>query len=217
MPDRYPGYDVLSKRHTPSWNEQTRRVIDARLAVPREPRFFTEEEWTTLNAICERIVPQPRDREPIPVAALVDRKMHGNDGDGYRDARMPSMQEAWRRGLRAIDEEAHRASGAAFHRLDAAERDALLGRMQKGELTHAEAWGGMPCALFFNNRMLHDIVHAYYSHPTAWNEIGWGGPDSPRGYVRMGFNRRDPWEAAEAHDKSDAETARQENERVGRR
>ena len=34
--------------------------------------------------------------------------------------------------------------------------------------------------------------------PTAWSEIGWGGPASPRGYVRLDFNERDPWEAAEA-------------------
>ncbi len=40
-----------------------------------------------------------------------------------------------------------------------------------------------------------DICGAYYSHPFAWNEIGFGGPASPRGYVRMDFNRRDPWEA----------------------
>jgi hypothetical protein len=40
MTDRYPGYDVLSKRWTQSWNEQTREVIDRRLAAPREPRFF---------------------------------------------------------------------------------------------------------------------------------------------------------------------------------
>ena len=46
--------------------------------------------------------------------------------------------------------------------------------------------------------MAHDIVRAYYAHPTAWSEIGWGGPASPRGYVRMDFDERDPWEAAEA-------------------
>ena len=39
---RYPGYDVLAKRNTPSWNEQTRQVIDRRLATPREPRFLNE-------------------------------------------------------------------------------------------------------------------------------------------------------------------------------
>ena len=28
--------------------------------------------------------------------------------------------------------------------------------------------------------------------------MGFGGPASPRGYVRMELDRRDPWEAAEA-------------------
>ena len=41
--------------------------------------------------------------------------------------------------------------------------------------------------------------------PTAWNEIGFGGPASPRGYVRMDFDRRDPWEAAEAKPGAEAE------------
>jgi len=41
---RYPGYDVLDKRHTPSWDAVTRQVIDHRLTVPREPRFFTPSE-----------------------------------------------------------------------------------------------------------------------------------------------------------------------------
>ena len=44
--------------------------------------------------------------------------------------------------------------------------------------------------------MIHDIVTAYYAHPTAWNEIGWAGPASPRGYVRLDANKHDPWEAA---------------------
>ncbi len=61
----------------------------------------------------------------------------------------------------------------------------------------------------------HDIVHAYYAHPTAWSEIGWGGPASPRGYVRMDFDERDPWEAAEAATDGDAKTARRKNRRVG--
>ncbi len=33
----------------------------------------------------------------------------------------------------------------------------------------------MPSKLFFHQRILADVVKAYYAHPTAWNEIGWGG------------------------------------------
>lgn len=197
MPDRFPDYDVLRKRHTPSWNEATRRVIDQRLALPREPHFFTEHEWMTLSAVCDRIVPQPKNRPPIPVPAMIDHKMTNDTTDGYRHYRLPKMQEAWRRGLDALDQEAQSHHGARFCALSPAERDALLTKMQHGELSGA-AWGDMPCKVFFSDRMVHDIVAAYYAHPTSWNEIGFGGPASPRGYVRMGFDRRDSWEAVEA-------------------
>jgi hypothetical protein len=62
--------------------------------------------------------------------------------------------------------------------------------------------------------MAHDIVVAYYAHPTAWNEIGFGGPASPRGYVRMGFDKRDPWEAAEEKSGREDDTRRR-NRHVG--
>ncbi len=68
-------------------------------------------------------------------------------------------------------------------------------------------------AEFFRARLLHDVVGAYYAHPSAWNEIGFGGPASPRGYVRMHYDRRDPWEAAEARPGREAE-ARRENASV---
>jgi hypothetical protein len=213
MPDRYPRYDVLAKRSGPSWNEVTRRVIDQRLSLPREPNFFTEDEWLTLNAVCDRIVPQPKDRAPIPVAALVDHKMAIDKTDGYRHYQLPRMQDAWKRGLHALDQEARTRYGGRFHMISVAEQDELLKKMQQGELNDP-VWDGMPCKVFFSERMVHDVVAAYYAHPTAWNEIGFGGPASPRGYVRMGFDKRDPWEAAEARPGKEDE-ARRRNRHVG--
>jgi hypothetical protein len=214
MPDRYPGYDVLNKRHTPSWNDKTRAVVDDRLAIdPDRHRFFSDAEWPTLRALCDRIIPQPADRtRPAPLAAMIDEKLFGNHADGYRDARLPHMREAWRRGLAAIDAEAFRL-GRRFHELTGEEQDAVLKRVQNGD-AHDDTWGDMPPALFFTERVLHDVVNSYYSHPSAWSEIGFGGPASPRGYVRMNFDRRDPWEAAEAKPGREEE-ARRENARVG--
>ena len=167
----------------------------------------------TLEAICDRIVPQPPTRPPVPLAAMVDAKLFEDRGDGYRDHRLPPLREAWQRGLRAIDAEARRRHNVGFHTLDAAEQDALLRAAQQGKIDDA-AWDGMDRAIFFAKRLLPDIVTAYYAHPTAWNEIGFGGPASPRGYVRMDFDRRDPWEAAEAKPGHEVEAAR-ENARVG--
>ena len=212
MSERFPGYDVLAKRHTPSWNDKSREVVDERLAMPREPRFLAPDRWQTLTAICDRIMPQPATRPPVPLAAMVDAKLLADQRDGHRDHRLPPLREAWRRGLAGIEAEARRRHNIGFHQLDPAEQDALLRAAQEGQI--AGAWDGMPPAIFFAKRLLPDIVTAYYAHPTAWNEIGFGGPASPRGYVRMDFDRRDPWEAAEAKPGEEA-AARRANARIG--
>ncbi|HVZ10285.1 gluconate 2-dehydrogenase subunit 3 family protein [Rhodopila sp.] len=212
MSERYPGYDVLAKRTGPSWNAQTRRVVDQRLAVPREPRFLSASEFETLDAIASRVTPQPAGRPPIPVAALIDDRLLRGRQDGFRGAAMPREAEAWPRGLRAIDAEARAQYGLAFHTLSGERQDAILRRVAAGD-AHHQAWRGMPPATFFTQRLLSDIVQAYWSHPTAWSEIGWGGPASPRGYVRMGYDRRDPWEAAEARADNGVQ-ARRDNRRV---
>ena len=208
---RYPGYDVLLKRDTPSWDDVTREVIDARLATRNTPRFCNDVQWRTLCALCAVLVPHayrrdanggeagtPQWSEPlVPVAALVDGKLFADEREGYRDARLPPLRDAWRIGLAALDTESRQACGAGFADIDDTRRRALVTRMQQGHLTDA-AWQGMPSNVFFELRALHDVSNAYYSHPHSWNEIGFGGPANPRGYVRMQANRRDPWEAAEA-------------------
>jgi hypothetical protein len=198
MRTRYPGYNVLDKYDSVSWNDATRRAIDRRLHQVPSRRFFTEDEWQTLSVICDRIVPQePGPLGPVPIPAFIDAKMHDNDTDGAQETDMPPMQECWRRGLRALDDEARLRFGARFRELNAGRQETVLALVQKGDVLSQE-WNGMPADKFFKRRLLHDIVTYYYGHPAGWNEIGFGGPASPRGYVRLGFNRRDPWEAEEA-------------------
>lgn len=212
MTDRFPGYDVLAKRDTLSWNEPTRRAVEKRLAVHPGPRFFTPEEWTTLSALCARILPQPADRPPVPIPAYIDEKLFENKIDGYRFAPLLPQDEAWRAALAALEAEALLRYGKPFGAQEPEQQDALLLAMQKGELT-GELWRGMPSDLFFSKRVLHDVTNAYYAHPAAWNEMGWGGPASPRGYVRLDADMRDPWEAAEAYPGEEAKAER-ENRRV---
>ena len=158
MPDRYPGYDVMAKRHTPSWNEATRRAIDHRLSLPRTPHFFTEDEWLTLGAICDRIVPQPKDRPPIPVPAMIDHKLteqHAGRLSQLQAAAVAGSLAA--RPARARTSKPQARHGGRFHAISIAEQNALLKQMQDGELD-SQAWGDMPCKLFFKERMVHDIV-----------------------------------------------------------
>jgi hypothetical protein len=218
MPDlsdigrRFPGYDVLSKRQGVSWNDKTREVIAERLALGSQPKFFTADEFVTVVSLASRIVPQREARPRIPVAILIDEKLHLAKSDGYRQPGTPRDGEAWRLGLKALDAEAEAAYGARFHALSGADQDTLLERMQKGELSNS-AWGDMAPKTFFKMRLARDLVMAYYAHPIAWSEVGWGGPASPRGYVRMDYDERDPWEAAETKN-GDVKAARWKNRLV---
>ncbi|MFZ1198854.1 MAG: gluconate 2-dehydrogenase subunit 3 family protein [Desulfobacterales bacterium] len=197
---RFPRYDVLSKRHTPSWNEQTRRVVEKRRRDIPARRFFDPHEWATLEAIGARIIPQPdRSDSPVPIAPFIDAKLFEDRTDGTRYAGMPPLQEAWRQGLQGIDEESRRRFGDSFCDLPPERQDDILRAVQQGEV-ESDGWRQLPAAQFFKSRLLHDIVSVYYAHPAAWSEIGFGGPASPRGYVRLRPDRHDPWEAAEEYD-----------------
>ena len=196
MPDRFPQYDVLAKRYGPSWNATTRSVIEARLALSADPSVLGPERTETLCAVVGRIVPQPAGRAPVNAAALVIDKIARDAGDGHRPEHLPRTREAWMVGLDAIEAEAQARHDYSFAALDGDQADTLLRSVENGSASHP-AWGYVPSAAFWRWRLLPDIVGAYYAHPSAWSAMGFGGPAAPRGYVRMGANRRDGWEAVE--------------------
>ena len=148
MKTPYPGYDVLDKWDTPSFNAVTREVLTRRMHAAPGPRFFTTDEFALLEAICARLIPQPERAEPVAIAPWIDADI----------------------------------------------QDATLAAIQNGEADLA-GFGGVPAADFFKSVLLKAAVGVYYSHPAAWSEMGYGGPASPRGYVRLGVGERDPWEA----------------------
>jgi hypothetical protein len=196
MKPRYPGYDVLDKWSTVSFDDRTRSVLEQRLRPEGRARFLSRDERSLLEAICDRVVPQPERAAPVPIAALVDEQLARDRREGFRKDDMPVQREAWRRGLAGIDHEARRRHGAAFVGLAPPARDDTLRAVQCGDVD-AAAWQ-VPAARFFVDVLLKTVAGLYYAHPTAWSEIGFGGPASPRGYVRLGFDERDPWEAKEA-------------------
>ena len=190
----YPDYDVLAKWRSPSFDDKTRAVLRRRLQPAPAPRFFRGEEFRLLQAIVDRLLPQGDRREPIPVAAWIDARLAEGSDDGYRNEHMPPQAQAWRRGIAGIEAEARRRFGRPFADLGPDAQDEILRRVQAGEVDPA-AWGGMDAARFFREGLLRVAAGLYYAHPAAWSEIGFGGPASPRGYVRLGADERDPWEA----------------------
>jgi len=160
MSERYSGYDVLARRDTVSWDAATRKVIGARLAVENRPAFLGPGAWLTLTALCDRILQQPTSgeagRSPAPLAAYVDRRLRDDRRDGYRNAKLPPLREAWTTGLAALEAEARAAYARPFATLHGDGRDALIRRMAQGQLKNP-AWADMPCEVFVSERVLPDI------------------------------------------------------------
>jgi hypothetical protein len=86
-----------------------------------------------------------------------------------------------------------------FRSLPEVQQDAVLRIIHAGEVAGG-VWARLPARCFFTAVLLKEVVGEYYAHPAAWSEVGFGGPASPRGYVRLGVNQRDPWEAREPGD-----------------
>ena len=77
----------------------------------------------------------------------------------------------------------------------------------QGQL-HGEIWDELPAARAWSV-VMRAILSAFYSHPWAWNEIGFGGPAYPRGYARLGAGQRETWEGAPAFERDPVTDTRQ--------
>ncbi|HKB93094.1 MAG TPA: gluconate 2-dehydrogenase subunit 3 family protein [Gaiellaceae bacterium] len=200
MHGRYPDYDVLEQRE--HWDDVTRHVVLDRVNAVPAIRFFDAAELETLTAFADVVLAQ--DSEPrIPVMAYVDEKLFEHALDGYRYFDMPDDPETWRVVARGIDEEARRRGADRFALLGMQDKLEVCHRFSKGGL-HGGAWDTLNVSRAWSVVMRH-LTQAFYAHPWAWNEIGFGGPAYPRGYSRFGSPHlqsaeRETWEGREAYE-----------------
>jgi gluconate 2-dehydrogenase subunit 3-like protein len=198
MHGRYPDYDVLEQAS--HWDEETRRVVLDRVDNVPKIRFFTATEADTLKRFCDLVTAQ--DAEPrIPVLSYIDGKLHDGQLDGYQYFDMPDDRDAWRLVARGLDEQARHWGYESFAAADLASAVKICERFAAGDL-HGGAWDELNVSRAWSV-VMRMILSAFYAHPWAWNEIGFGGPAYPRGYTRFGSPHldkaeRESWEGEEA-------------------
>ncbi len=192
MRGRYPDHDVLDEAD--HWDEATRRVVLARLCSPPPLRVFDADEGATLEAFCDTVMAQDCDPR-VPVLGMIDEKLHEGRLEGYRYAEMPADADAWKLVARGLDEAALEHGCASFAAAPDDARRQVCQSFSAGEL-RGGVWDELPVGRAWTV-VMRDVVAAFYSHPWAWNEIGFGGPAYPRGHARLGVGLRDGWEADE--------------------
>ena len=195
---RYPDFDVLDTAG--HWDAATRRVVLDRVERVPELRFFDEEEQSTLVPLCDRLTAQ--DREPrIPVLNYIDEKLASGVA-----RRLPLLRPARRRRDLAHGRPRPRRRGGrtwrgTFGRLGVEEQRELCHRFSRAQLT-GPVWGTLNVGRAYGV-VIRYVCEAFYSHPWAWNEIGFPGPAYPRGYTRFGSphlrgGETEAWEAEES-------------------
>lgn len=197
MAERFADYDVLAGRDTLSWNAKTREVIDERLALQVSDGVLTATRLATLRLVVHRLCPDPVGRPATTTLAMLVQRIAEDVGEGYRHHRLPPFRECWERGLDALEGEARARYGVSFAALTGENADIVLRSVSQGDV-RAREWAELPPKLFWHWRLLPDCVAAHWAQPSLWSAMGFGGPAAPRGYVRTGVDRRDPWEAIEA-------------------
>jgi hypothetical protein len=197
QPGYYPGFRTLDQKKY--WDAATRNTILARVENIPPIRFFSPEEVGLMTAVCDRILPQDDrdDLHKIPIVNSIDDRLYENRLDGYRFEGMPSDQEAHRLGLQGIAEIAIHMYRQPFVDLGALDRETILKTLHDGRPPAGGAiWQRMSVDRYWL-LLVQDVVGAYYAHPYAWDEIGFGGPAYPRGYMRLENGEPEPWEVDE--------------------
>ena len=171
----------------------TADVVLARTGPPPVLKFFTAAEEASATALVDQITGQ-HDEHLVPVVQMIDSRLAAGETDGWRYADMPEDGQAWRDTLSYLDADAYRRCGATFAGASAVDQMALLQAVQ--DLGSAQ-WHGLPAAHVWSLWTRYACT-AFYSHPSAWNEIGFPGPAYPRGYKNAGVGKREPFEVPDA-------------------
>ena len=189
---RFPGYDVLDE--VDRWDDVTAGAVLARLAPVTDLSFFTKEEDAIATPLCDLLLAQDGDPK-IPVVGLIDTRLAMGEGDGWHYDDMPPDPQAWRETLRHLDDDAMRFFKLKFAALSPDQQASIVQAVQD-QASSSGSWHDKPAQQVWSLWTRYACA-AFYSHPWAWNEIGFGGPAYPRGYKNRHVGGREPFEVAD--------------------
>lgn len=163
-----------------------------------KPVFFTEAEWVFVLAACDRLIPA-EGRGPgaleTNVPVFIDQQLKNGLGDdvymqgphkidapatmGFQNTHSP--QEMYRIGIKLAQQYSQATYHKPFQQLAAADKDAVLTRLQKNEIDFAELGDASLKASQFFGQMLGDAKNGYLADPM------YGGNKDMKAWVAIGF------------------------------
>jgi hypothetical protein len=195
-PDAFPPGGVRALLETAFVTEPTRRALRSKLDRPTQPpRFFDPNQFATLQAVCDRLIPQsPRS---VDIAGGLDERLADNKRDGWRYDVLPPDQEAYRRGLAGVDQSARALFGAGFTELPEADQDDVLRSVADGHPPGA-VWIAMSAGHWFEE-LLVEASEIFFAHPLTQETMGYLGMADAQGWRATGLDQEERTTAASDH------------------
>lgn len=189
---RYPGFSTEAQ--APHWDQTTRAVVNSRLALQPDIRFFSPAEEATAGALFDQLMFQ-KNEPRVPIVQLVDVRLAENQTDGWHYDSLPQDEQAWRDSLAGLDADARERGAQNFADCEWDVQEQILQSiLDRG----SDMWHGFPADRVWGLWTRYAAT-AFYSHPWAWDEIGFAGPAYPRGYKNLGLDKLEPFEVPDAH------------------
>lgn len=163
-----------------------------------KPAFFTEQEFDTVCAICDRIIPADEEgpgalESNVPI--FIDLQLSGNYGKEWylkgpfpKDPsplmyyQMPYIPaQMYRIGLRILDQAVRQQHDKSFADLNAEEQDAVLKQLEQNQIdfkSHDEEY--LTASAFFS-QVITDTQSGYLADPMYGGNKGMGA------WVMVGF------------------------------
>ena len=156
-------------------------------------------EQPAVRALAGQLLDQPHEDLGVPVMQMIDARLADGQTDGWRYAGMPEDGQAWRDTLAYLDLDAKELFGAGFASCQPGEQSRVI---QAVHDLGSSPWHGLPADRVWSLWTRYACT-ALYSHPAAWDEIGFSGPAYPRGYKNLGVGAREPFEVPDARPAED--------------
>ena len=203
LPGHALGQRFRSLLHSDLTSAQTRAALDYRLQAstgPYAPQIFDTEQFLTLQALVECIIP----RASFDLPACLDRTLDTTPRDGWRFSTLPPDPDAWRIGLRSLDAAAHHEQGVPFLALYPGQQGALLGEAAAGKLGKGLLGSlhlGPSATLFSGDQMRQwiedvrgEITRIYVSDPRTLELMGFTGFADNGGFTEIRLGEREAFE-----------------------
>lgn len=201
--DRFIGFDVLDQAG--NWDPVTEGVVLARIGMATDIRFFTPAQQAIATVLCDHLLDQcseGNETADVPRIAMVnqiDARLAEEQTDGWHYEDMPTDGCAWRDTMAMLEDDAMELFGVGFVACERPQQAQLIqGVQDRG----SGGWHGLNAKRVWSLWTRYACT-AFYSHPLAWNEMGFPGPAYPRGYKNTGVDKLEPFEVRDVKPQED--------------